>query len=452
MFERLKHIPFANSMLRRPPGFYGAARRHIADAEAMDSTARVNFQNKQIARVLQRARTLKGYAGQAQSQNLADWPLLTKAQMLGQENDFSTSALLPAIPALTGGTTGQPMKLMRSWKSAVFEQATIDYICSKFAIEPSSARIAVLRGDSIKFASDMTAPFWIDEGPQRRIFSAHHLNAETICHFKAALRSFQPDILFCYPSSLKNLLSLIGENATVKIPLVFASSEMLSEKTITRARNCLGANVIDFYGHAERIACAWSINGGGYRFLPAYGHIELLPAATAPGDSALLARVIATSLHPQGQIFVRYDTGDLVRVPSHDPAVLRKIALGILPFEAINGRDSEFVELVDGRRIIGLNHIPRGVTGASSVQIYHSAPQRVDLFIATRAELSHGSIAQLMTNFRQKFPASVEARLIFVDSPVREKNGKAPLLLRMPDPASICPTQIQPCFQMENVA
>ena len=224
---------------------------------------------------------------------------------------------------------------------------------------------------------------------------------------------------------------MIGDDRNLRIPVVFASSEMLSPDTMAQAREILGANVIDFYGHAERIACAYSLNGAGYRFLPGYGHVELIPAGEG------LARLVATSLSPQGQIFVRYDTGDLVRVPSHDTAILKAIALGVMPFNGIEGRDSEYVDLPDGRRIIGLNHIPRGVSGAVSIQLYRSAPRQIGIYIVAGENFGASSLETIMANFRQKFPAGIDALPVFVERPVRERNGKAPLLLRSPDPASI---------------
>ena len=200
MFERLKHMPLANRLLRRPPGYYGAARRLLASMDTMSIDERAAFQGRRLEKVLACAANLKGYAGA--SGELSAWPLLTKTQMAGHESDFTAQVALPLVPAATGGTTGQPLRVARSWQNIATEQAVIDHLCALAGVDARSARVAVLRGDSIKPASDMNAPFWIDEGPGRRIFSAHHLNRATILHFKAALRSFEPQILFCYPSSL----------------------------------------------------------------------------------------------------------------------------------------------------------------------------------------------------------------------------------------------------------
>ncbi len=444
MFETLKHMPIANTILRRPPGVYGAVRRLIARVDRMDADAREGFQNKRLARVLSAARDLPGYAGASGSNTLADWPILNKTQLIGRETDFITKSLFPLIPAATSGTTGQPMKLFRHWRSIVFEQAIIDHLALAGGVNACKSRTAVLRADSIKAADDMKPPYWIDEGPKRRIFSAHHLNAKTICNFKAALRCFEPDIMYCYPASLMSLMTLPGSVSKLHIPLLFMSSESISSDHLNQARDVFGGNVIDFYGHAERVACAWALNGNGYRFLPAYGHIELVPEGGEPDqDGFRLARVIATSLSPHGQIFIRYDTGDLIKVRSHDSDVLRAIALGTEAFHGIEGRSSEYIMLKDGRRITGLNHIPRGVAGAASIQLHQAAEHQINIYIVVNSGFSEESCDVLMRNFRQKFPSSIIGAPIFVDQPVRERNGKAPFFLRTPDPASIHRSQRQ---------
>jgi phenylacetate-CoA ligase len=431
--DRLKHIEVTDRLIRRLPGVYESARRTIANVDSLDRRGRAVWVEGRLAAILKRARRLPGYANAGKSLQLSDWPILEKQQLLGHETDYFTKSLLPRARAATAGTTGQPMRLARSPKGIAFEQAVFDAICAVAGIDLPGARVAVLRGDSIKSPSDYQAPFWIDEGSRRRIFSAHHLMPSTVKYYADALRSFAPDVLSCYPSSLATLLQILPNAPDVRIPAIFSSSEMLSRHTLAAAQQRFGAKVIDLYGHAERVVAAWSLNGGPWRFIPAYGYVELLPEREG------LASIVATSLWDHGELFIRYRTGDLVSVPSHDPAVLHEIALGLAPFFGIEGRQSEFVQLGNGQRIIGLNHIPRGVEGAASVQLHHAEAGRVDIYVVPTERFGQDARVQLVANFRMKFPPNVEARLIMVARPVRERNGKAPLLLLHPVTSELMP-------------
>jgi phenylacetate-CoA ligase len=423
--DKLKHTALTDRLLRRPPGLYESAKRTIALVDSYSDTQRAEWARAQLKKTLAAARKLPAYRNAPQGDDLNDWPILRKPDLMGRENTFVTPGLLPKSTGATGGTTGQPMRVARNQSGVAFEQATLDILCLKAGVDLASARVAVLRGDSIKNPSDTSPPFWIDEGPRKRIFSAHHLSAGSINFYAAALRDYAPEALFCYPSSLSNLLNLLNDNAP-QIPLVFASSEMLDDDTAALARRKLGARIINYYGHAERIVAAADIDGAGMRFLPAYGYVELIP------DGEGTAKIVATSLWDHGQVFVRYETGDRIRVPSHDPEILARIARGSLPFPGVEGRDSEYVELAGNRRIIGLNHIPRDVVGAASIQLFHAGDRTLDIFIVPNADFGEHTKDVISANLALKFPKDVTARFVLVDGPVREPNGKAPLLLRRP--------------------
>lgn len=435
MFDSLKHIASANRILRRIPLVYRHAMRALKAVDAMNYEQRRDYQDKQISKVLQQAKTLPGYASAPDSLSLDDWPILPKQNLLGREHMYETASKLPTPSATTGGTTGQPLKLKRGYYNVVFEQCAVDYICQQAGIAPRSARTAILRGDSIKLPQQEQNIFWIDEGGKKRIYSAHHMTRESGPTYVQSLREYAPDILFCYPSSLAALLAYVGSTDGLHIPLVFASSEILHPETIALARKRLGCDIVDLYGHAERVALAYSMNGDAYHFLPAYGHVELIPCGTGK------ARIIATSLRPNGQLFVRYETGDIALTGDLPPGELPRVALGLAPFQGIDGRDSEFIALEDGRRIIGLNHIPRGVKGVANVQLHHSAPEVVDIYIVPEHTFGAHSRRAILDNFYAKFPSYVNAKLWLVEAPVREPNGKAPLYLRnpqIPETARLC--------------
>jgi phenylacetate-CoA ligase len=426
MLSQLKASPFVNALVRRPPFLYRGARAQIARVHAMDRPTLEAFLRQRLTSILSVARSLPGYAHAKAIDEPESWPILEKRDLAGREHAFLPPTALPHIPAATGGTTGQPMKLSRTLSGVAFEQAFIDSLCAREGIDFARARIAVLRGDSVRPPSLMTPPFWVDRGATKRVFSAHHLNRETSPAYVQALCDFAPEVLFCYPSALQALLDSIDDAPALQIPLILASSEVLPEEVSQRARERFRSSIIDFYGHAERVIAASSSDAVTYRFDPAYGVVELLPSADG------LAEIIATSLHIHGQVFVRYRTGDLARVASHDPSYLREVALGLQPFLGVAGRAAEFIQLADGRRIIGLNHIPRGVEGVERVQLHHRQSGDVDIYVVTNANFGERSLHTLTSNLRDKFPADTHFRLFAVDGPVREPNGKAPLLLRNP--------------------
>jgi phenylacetate-CoA ligase len=426
MFNRLKTIECTDRFFRRVPGFYEQALRQFDALENSDPQERAAIQQRRIQTTLARARRLSGYAGAPASDRLEDWPVLTRADVQGREECFATRTLYPSPKAETGGTTGQPLRIKRTISGIAFEQAVIDRLCASVGMDACGARVAMLKADNIDPALTGAGRYWQDIGRNKRIYSSHHICPRTADVYRRSLQDFAPDILFCYPSSVELLAQTLGESTGLRIPLVFTSSDILRPETHDLIRRSFNCDNIDFYGHAERIVAAYNINGSQYRFLPSYGYAELIPC----GDG--LARIVATTLRRAGQIFVRYDTGDIARIASSDPAYLQQVGLGLVSFDGILGRDNEYIELSDGRRIFMVNTIARGADGASSLQLHFDGTDIIDIYIVPGSSFGEDTCRHVLAGFRQKFPSSVHPRLWTVSARIREANGKAPVLLRNP--------------------
>jgi|ERR1022692_3733240 phenylacetate-CoA ligase len=424
ILSKLKDYGLSDNVVRRPPFVYTAFRRLLAAADTWDRGQRESWVRERVCRTLRLAQNLPGYENPQLSDELSAWPILKKTDIAGREAAFGQSSFLPSYAAATGGTTGAPLTIRRSARSIAFEQASIDHVCSKADLELGRARVAILRGDYVKSPSDMAPPFWRSIGPSKSLFSSFHLSKRTLPHYVAALRDFKPDVLMCYPSSLQHLLALLEAGGeSIRIGYVLASSESMSPELIRDAQRVLDASIIEYYGLAERVVFAYSINGRGFEFVPIYGLPELVP----DGDGRF--RILGTSLWNNRQVFVRYDTGDFARVRTMDEAGRSDVEFGLRSFQGINGRASERIDLPDGRRIIGLNHIPRGVPGAASVQVYHADSKLVEVFVVPLNNYGSATESAIHKNFYEKFPADVTLRILKIEAPIRNSSGKAPLLV-----------------------
>ncbi|MGL4812209.1 MAG: hypothetical protein ACRCXM_10555 [Beijerinckiaceae bacterium] len=409
-----------DGLARRPPLLYQHYRRLLTQAEGWTEDRRLVWMNARLAEITRKASALPGYQGHT-ARAPADWRPLAKAKVLGREADFMRRTLLPAARASTGGTTGSPLSLRRNPAAIVFEQAAIDHVCAQAGLAMETARVAVLRADFIKPPADMTPPFWRLAGPDRLLLSSFHLAPSTIRAYAGAIATFRPDVLMCYPSALGHWLALLREaGQDIRIPYILASSETLPFGIVEAARTALGATVIDYYGQAERVAASYGLNGAPHRMLPLYGYAE---RGEPLGDGHEL---MATSLWNTAMPLIRYRTGDMI-MGEPDP-----LPSGSLPVSAtfrIAGRGSERIALPDGRVLIGLNHLPRGVPGLVSLQVRRTGPAALDLVIVKGAGFGPASEAQIRANCALKIPPEVTITLVESAAPVRIASGKAPLLL-----------------------
>jgi phenylacetate-CoA ligase len=189
--------------------------------------------------------------------------------------------------------------------------------------------------------------------------------------------------------------------------------------------------LLDHYGMAERVAAAYSLEDGDYRFVFPYGVAELIPEN---GDGT--ARILGSSLWNKAQPLIRYDTGDIALLPEGaTPEMLDRIALGTAPFAGIEGRASDVLQLANGARVYALGQILDGVSGVATVQFVQESFDRVQALVVARGQCGDEVFGTIARNFYLKAPRSIRLEFELRETPYRLANGKAPIFIsHLPTP------------------
>jgi phenylacetate-CoA ligase len=424
---------FGDVLIRRTPGIYRRFRALLTRSEHASLSARVSTRERLTARSLRQARTSAYARARGLDTLYGSWPVLEKDVLRDEGPAFRRATWLPTTRAETGGSTGIPIALQRSWPSIVLEQAVLDHLVERHGgTEWRNGRIAVLRGDTVKDPSDTTPPFWSRQhGGKCLALSSHHLHAGTVSSYIEALKQFRPDILWVYPSSLEVLCRLAGSSSLVVpgLKIIVSSSEVMTPELHREAACAFHAPLLDYYGQAERVCLSYSGDGKSHYFVPVYGRVEFRHAHDEERHS--LHEIIGTSYWNAAQPLVRYATGDLVRIPKgQGTAELEEIALGLRPHAGVSGRQSDYLISPDGARLIGINHIPRGLADVAQMQICQISPFHVEIDVVPSATYSNDSEKLIVRKARQKIPSSMRIEVVLVDRLQRTQRGKAPLVLR----------------------
>jgi len=425
-----KRLALGERWVRRNPLFYRDAARVFVRLAAAPIEERRAWTRERLEPILKIAGRTRAGAGRPAV--LDAWPPRTPAEVRVDPRAFTGRATW-TLPSSTGGTTGTPLPLWRSLRSVAAEQAALDFVLARFGVDAARAKVAVLRGDDIKAPDDRRPPFWQDsQAGRRRVFSSNHLGEDTVAAFADALRAFGADYWWVYPTTLESLCRW-SERAgiTLSVPLLFSSSESLDLRVRRDAAERFGARVVDYYGQAERVAFAWSETPGEWRFLPGYGHVELLPAE--PDEDGPRWEIVGTGLWNEAMPLVRYRTGDLVRgEPGWTAADLEAIALGVKPFGGVLGRDREFLVAPDGRWLTGMDHLHRGVENVVRIQIVHETPEQVTILVIPGRGYGERERAQLVEHARAKMPSTMTVSVREVDALEKTALGKTPFIVRRP--------------------
>lgn len=421
----------ANLAVRYNPIVRRQVQATIRRFREADAAQREALSRDLTRRIIARARRTR--YGRAFGDDLASWPVLSKQQLRADPRAFRVPGLL-RVPADTAGSTGLPLLLQRSLRSIAAEQVFLDDLIAPHGLTWRSARVAVLRSEAFKPIDDDTPPFAKEAlGGLRLILSSPHLTAASLDWYIKRLESFRPDILYVYPSALSNLLRLlIQSDRRLHIPLVVATSERLERAVFDAVPHRLGAEVIDYYGLAERSAFAVRRGPDRWFFEPAYGAIELIPTLEDPaaGGQRHVA-ILATGYWTDGFPLIRYDTGDRAIVAADAGAAdLRAIACGEAPFFGIAGRSEEYVFAPDGRRIGALNNFSREVRHLLQLQVVQEAADHIVLRALATPAFGDEDRARLMKNARGKIPGSMRVEIVVTDRLERLPNGKTPSVIR----------------------
>jgi phenylacetate-coenzyme A ligase PaaK-like adenylate-forming protein len=428
LIARLKRLDLADRLLRRHPLYYSRARSELEAFARLDGEARRDWQHRKVRHLLAAAARTEYGLGLGSPPYLGDWPILEKDAVRERPQSFLTGVGWITAPASTSGTTGTPLSMRRSLSSVAFEQVMLDGLVRRFGLEPTACRGAVLRGDDVKSPADRKPPFWrLANGGRRLIFSSNHLDAQTVDAFVTALRDYAPQVLFAYPTVLESLCTLmLAQGVTLPIPLTVCGSEVLTRETCELARRALGTRVIDYYGQAERVAWADGDPESGYRFLPCYGVVEL--RFVESHDDGDVYDVIGTGLWNRAMPLVRYLTGDRIRLrPGSSTAAVEE---GRESFPEILGRSGDYILAPSGARLLGIDHIPRDVPHVVRAQFVQESADTVTLFILPAQGFDDECRRLLLEHARLKLPPSMTLRIQTTDRLMRNRSGKAPLVIR----------------------
>lgn len=434
--KALKSLRLGDIAVRRSPLFYPEARAALRCVEAGDAAVRRDWTGGRLAEVLRLAARTPYGRRIGGGESLAGWPLLEKAAVLRDPAAFRVPRTPLVAKASTGGTSGEPLRLVRSLRSIAFEQACIDRMLELLGLEPSRARIAILRGDSIKDPADLAPPYWrFDAGGQRLLLSSFHLNGATVAAYAEALERFAPDVLWAHPNTIDSLcVHLQRAGRRLSLPRALTSSEVLRPAQWRFITATLGCRLLDYYGQAERVGFAYALAPGEYRFLPGYAHIELRRAGGTGEDAGqALYEIVGTSLWNLAMPLVRYRTGDLARLPaSLGEQALEEVALGVRPFEGILGRDGDFLLSPEGTRLISPGHFVREVPHLARVQVIQESAAQVRILVLDTEAFSGADEARLLRNVRAKVPPSMQVSVERVATLERTARGKTPFVIHRP--------------------
>jgi phenylacetate-CoA ligase len=383
--------------------------------------------------------------------DLRDCPYLEKSDLQANLPKL-TSSNIPAAQRLyitTGGSTGVPVGFyLQKGISRPKEQAFWETIWRRGEYF-DGARLVLIRGHVVdskaagKIASYDATRDWL-------MLSSYHLTEARLPEYLEQIERFKPDLLHAYPSAalqLAEYLEKSGQSWRTPLRGLLCASERLTLPQKRLLERVFGCRTYRWYGHSERVVLAGEGQQSEYfYFTPQYGFVEF-----GPRDEEGLREVIGTSFHSFATPFIRYRTGDFVRLvegsvaqgpwsavaeyrgrttveaepqTANDSGV--KLEFPWPAVSAIAGRGQEYLVSGTGRRIslTAFNMHDSVFDDLYAVQFYQEAPGQVEFRYVPGPRFSSTRLQPIETGIRRKLGDDFQLVLRAVNEVEKTERGK----------------------------
>lgn len=343
-------------------------------------------------------------------------PIMTKADLRGQEKQFVSQAVRLKTKTTTSGTTGTPVTLYRDRHSINLEHASI-WRQRRWAKVDLNDSIASLRSYVVAPADADKPPFWRYVPAENRwLMSSYHLCDRLIPCYLEHLRNSNISAIEGYPSAIYRLACFMRDRQEEPIPVkaVFTSSEVLPDYRRQLIEHYFG-RIFDHYGQSERVAHIAMCEYGNHHYAMDYSVIEFLPT-----EYSGLYKIVGTTLHNATMPLIRYDTNDLARISHRTCSCGRAFPL----VDSIEGRFEDYITTPAGKFVGGMGVAFGGVANIIEGQIIQEQLDLLRVLIIPTPNFSDRDRNVLLKNMRSRLGDDLEIIIQPVESIPRTKAGK----------------------------
>ena len=353
-------------------------------------------------------------------------PLMTRAdaQLHGQEMTWQN------VPGglfryTTGGSSGQPLifnfgRLRQASDAAGRIRAR--RWCGVNVGEPEvylwGAPVELNKTDRIKRIRDRLL--------NQLLLNAFEMSPEKMAHYLDAIQKFKPKCIYGYASSVALLASYAKQNGkslflpdlkvvcTTGEPVDSEQRALISEVFQVPVANEYGSRDAGFIGHE---------NSHQQMLLLSESNImEVLDPDGNPVKPGELGEAVMTGLCSEAQPFIRYRTGDMVKLSADTD----KDGRGLHVIESVAGRSTDFLIHQNGSVVHALAaiYILRETSGVEQFKIIQHAINEFEILIVSNAFWDSASLAIIEEKFRARFGDACQAHIQLVDQIPPEASGK----------------------------
>jgi len=258
------------------------------------------------------------------------------------------------------------------------------------------------------------------------VLNAFAMSRPQMDAYLEAIQAWQPKCIYGYASSLA-LLSAHAEARGIRpklnsLRVVSTTGEPLYLHQRELIERVFGVSVSNEYGARDAGLMALESPDGKMLQMSETHIIEVLDEQGRTLPAGQMGEAVITSLVSDAQPFIRYRTGDMIRLSTvADPS-----GRGLHVVDEVIGRQTDFIVREDGTLMhaLAVIYILRAVNGVAQFKIIQHTPLNIEVLVVPNENWTELSENEVISGLKARLGSGLRAELKKVGEIPIEKSGK----------------------------
>lgn len=258
------------------------------------------------------------------------------------------------------------------------------------------------------------------------LLNAFEMSAETMDSYLDAIRAWQPACIYGYASSVALLASHVeGRGIRYALPslkVVCTTGEPLYPDQREMIARVFGVPVANEFGARDSGFIAHESPAGQMLVMSESTLLEVLDPEGKPVAPGETGEAVITGLCSQAQPFIRYRTGDMVRLSDKPCAQGR----GLHVIDSVQGRKTDFVIRSDGTvmHALAIIYVLRELDEVREFKFIQHETRRTEVLIVPRGSWTEEASRRVVTGIQGRLGSDCDVEIRLVEAIAPEASGK----------------------------
>ena len=325
----------------------------------------------------------------------------------------------------TGGSSGQPLIFYYGRRRQASDAAGRMRARRWWGVEPGDPEV-YLWGAPVELDKTDRIKTLRDRLINQLVLNAFEMSPAGMDEYARAIQSFQPHCIYGYASSLALLAAHILDRKTglrlPKLKVVCTTGEPLFDYQRELIGKAFGVPVANEFGSRDVGFTAHETPEGQMLLMSESIILEVLDERGQPVAPGETGEAVMTALESFAQPFIRYRTGDMVRMADETCRAGR----GLDVVTEVLGRSTDFIVRSDGTimHALAVIYVLRAVAGVGEFKIVQHSLHDFEVLVVPNAGWQESGRVEIETGLRKRLGDDIRIDLRLVESIPAEASGK----------------------------